>query len=160
LRSSTPAGDTIPSPIAGQPPPTRLLARAFHTAVWTLSEMIVWAGVRNSGYLNTGGRYCAESGTSTPTPTPTATFTPTPIASATATATATSTPTSTATATATTIPSQPEQQRNSDSNVNAHSNSHAYSYTKHNTESYSSREAAANSGAAPITVASVYSSRC
>jgi hypothetical protein len=34
--------------------------RAFHTAVWTGSEMIVWGG---GGYLvsfNTGGRYCAQ----------------------------------------------------------------------------------------------------
>jgi N-acetylneuraminic acid mutarotase len=42
--------------------------RAFHTAVWTGVEMIVWGG----GVLNSGGRYCAQSGpTPTPTPTPT-----------------------------------------------------------------------------------------
>src|SRR5204863_7044898 len=35
-------------------------ARDFHTAVWTGSEMIVWGGY-NGGYLNTGGRYCAQS---------------------------------------------------------------------------------------------------
>jgi N-acetylneuraminic acid mutarotase len=33
------------------------VARVFHTAVWTGSEMIVWGGVDFSGYLNTGGRY-------------------------------------------------------------------------------------------------------
>jgi N-acetylneuraminic acid mutarotase len=33
-------------------------ARAFHTAVWTGSEMIVWGGVNNfAGDFNTGGRY-------------------------------------------------------------------------------------------------------
>jgi N-acetylneuraminic acid mutarotase len=47
-------------------------AREHHTAVWTGSEMIVWGGSGNLGVLNTGGRYCAESG---PTPTPTATAT-------------------------------------------------------------------------------------
>ena len=49
--------------------------RDAHTAVWTGSQMIVWAG-RNPNLLNTGGRYCAQSG-GTPTPTPTATATPT-----------------------------------------------------------------------------------
>ncbi len=44
-------------------------ARTNHTAVWTASEMIVWGGYIG-GYLNSGGRYCAQSG---PTPTPTAT---------------------------------------------------------------------------------------
>jgi hypothetical protein len=34
--------------------------RALHTAVWTGSEMIVWGGY-GSGYLNTGGRYCAAA---------------------------------------------------------------------------------------------------
>jgi hypothetical protein len=34
--------------------------------------MIVWGGADLNGFLNTGGRYCAESGpTLTPTPTPT-----------------------------------------------------------------------------------------
>jgi N-acetylneuraminic acid mutarotase len=52
------------------------LARQYHTAVWTGSEMIIWGGVdQNYNYLNTGGRYCAASGP-TPTPTPTATATP------------------------------------------------------------------------------------
>src|SRR5439155_19117999 len=37
------------------------------------SEMIVWGGVGNGSYLNTGGRYCAQSGAPSPTPTPTAT---------------------------------------------------------------------------------------
>jgi hypothetical protein len=50
-------------------------ARGGHTAVWTGSEMIVWGGGGVLGSLNTGGRYCAESG---PTSTPTATPTPTP----------------------------------------------------------------------------------
>jgi N-acetylneuraminic acid mutarotase len=50
-------------------------ARYTHTAVWTGSEMIVWGG----GDLNTGGRYCAQSGPPpTPTPTATATVTPSP----------------------------------------------------------------------------------
>ena len=63
-------------------------ARAYHTAVWTGSEMIVWGGQDDSGNnLNTGSRYCAQSG---PTPTPTAT--PTATLTATVTATPTSTP--------------------------------------------------------------------
>jgi len=33
-------------------------ARAYHTAVWTGSEMIIWGGQDSEGYaLNTGGRY-------------------------------------------------------------------------------------------------------
>jgi hypothetical protein len=58
-------------------------ARYFHTAVWNEfdREMIVWGGA-DVIELNTGGRYCAESGAPTPTPTPTATptstATPTP----------------------------------------------------------------------------------
>src|SRR5205085_832769 len=32
-------------------------ARAYHTAVWTGSEMIVWGGASSGGYFNTGGRY-------------------------------------------------------------------------------------------------------
>jgi len=32
-------------------------ARAYHTAVWTGSEMIVWGGSPGSPFLNTGGRY-------------------------------------------------------------------------------------------------------
>ena len=41
----------IPAPIVGQPPapPTRPLADASHTAVWTGSEMIVWGGVDSNG---------------------------------------------------------------------------------------------------------------
>ena len=41
--------------------------RAYHTAVWSGSEMIVWGGLNDIGpfYLNTGGRYCAQ-----PSPTP------------------------------------------------------------------------------------------
>jgi N-acetylneuraminic acid mutarotase len=69
-------------------------ARSYHTAVWTGSQMIVWGGDDGSNYLNTGGRYCAATG-STPTPTPTATATATATATPTATATATPTPTPT-----------------------------------------------------------------
>ena len=61
--------------------------RVAHTAVWTGGEMIIWGGAAGTNYLNTGGRYCAQSG---PTPTPTAT--PTATATATPTATPTSTP--------------------------------------------------------------------
>jgi N-acetylneuraminic acid mutarotase len=44
--------------------------RYAHTAVWTGSEMIVWAGVLYSNtYTGTGGRYCVQSAP-TPTPTP------------------------------------------------------------------------------------------
>jgi N-acetylneuraminic acid mutarotase len=78
-------------------------ARAFHTAVWTVSEMIVWGGFNGSNFLNTGGRYCAQSG-ATPTPTPTATPTATATATATPTATATATTTPTATPRATPTP--------------------------------------------------------
>jgi hypothetical protein len=35
-------------------------ARAFHTAVWTGSEMIVWGGYDYLDSFNTGGRYCAQ----------------------------------------------------------------------------------------------------
>src|SRR5207248_4628375 len=35
--------------------------REFQTAVWTESQMIVWGGIGNGSYLNTGGRYCAQS---------------------------------------------------------------------------------------------------
>ena len=48
-------------------------ARGGHTAVWTGAEMIVLGG----SYLNTGGRYCAESGP-TPTPSPRPSLTPRP----------------------------------------------------------------------------------
>jgi N-acetylneuraminic acid mutarotase len=76
-------------------------ARASHTAVWSSSEMIVWGGFDGNNSLNTGGRYCAQSG-ATPTPTPTATATST--ATATPTATATATPTATSTPTPTPTP--------------------------------------------------------
>ena len=58
------------------------LARYSHTAVWTGNKMIVWGGLYYpSPYLNTGGRYCAQSSaTPTPTPTSTATATATPSA--------------------------------------------------------------------------------
>jgi N-acetylneuraminic acid mutarotase len=46
-------------------------ARSAHTGVWTDSEMIVWGGEDASfAPLNSGGRYCAQSGAPTPTPTP------------------------------------------------------------------------------------------
>ncbi len=52
--------------------------RVGFTAVWSGNEMIVWGGfianVSGIAILNTGGRYCAESG-----PTPTATPTPGPL---------------------------------------------------------------------------------
>ena len=37
--------------------------RAYHTAVWTGSEMIVWGGYTDGLYIffNTGGKYCAQS---------------------------------------------------------------------------------------------------
>jgi hypothetical protein len=52
--------------------------RENHTAVWTGSEMIVWGG--GQPMVNTGGRYCAQSGAPSPTPTPTPTSTPTATA--------------------------------------------------------------------------------
>jgi N-acetylneuraminic acid mutarotase len=51
--------------------------RGLPTAVWTGGQMIVWGGY-NGSPLNTGGKYCAQSGSSTPTPTATATPTATP----------------------------------------------------------------------------------
>ena len=53
--------------------------RAFHTVVWTGSEMIVWGGYTEGLYIyfNNGGRYCAQSNPP-PTPTATPTTTPTP----------------------------------------------------------------------------------
>ena len=52
-------------------------ARAFHTAVWTGSEMIVWGGYGFLGLFNTGGRYnpstdswTATSTTNAPLPEP------------------------------------------------------------------------------------------
>jgi N-acetylneuraminic acid mutarotase len=61
-------------------------AREDHTAVWTGSEMIAWGGfyrdVHGFHFVNSGGRYCAQSG---PTPTPTATPTTTPTATPTST---------------------------------------------------------------------------
>ena len=76
------------------------LARFYHTAVWTGSEMVVWGGYDNQlqVFFNTGGRYCAQSeSTATPSPTPTATApaTATPTATPTQSATPTATPTQT-----------------------------------------------------------------
>jgi len=51
-------------------------ARNAHTAVWTGDEMIVWGGY-GLDTLNTGGKYCAQSGP-TPTPAPTPRVTPRP----------------------------------------------------------------------------------
>ena len=58
---------TVTSTINAPPP------RAYQTAVWTGNEMIIWGGLDgNFSDLNTGWRYCAQSGPSpTPTPTPT-----------------------------------------------------------------------------------------
>ena len=79
-------------------------ARRSHTAVLTDSEMIVWGGTdMNFNYLNTGGRYCVQTG-ATPTPTPTSTPSPTPTVTVTPTATPTATATATATATSTATP--------------------------------------------------------
>jgi len=80
------------------------VGRDVHTAVWTGSEMIVWGGYDGSNRLNTGGRYCVQSG-ATPTPTATATST------ASATATATATPSATATPTATPRPAPTPRDR-------------------------------------------------
>jgi len=33
------------------------IARAYHTAVWTGTTMIIWGGYNGAGYLSTGGRY-------------------------------------------------------------------------------------------------------
>ncbi len=84
------------------------LARESHTAAWTGSEMIVWGGFSvELQYLNSGGRYCAQSGV-TPTPTatamPTATATVTPTPTPITTATPTVTPTATATPTSSATP--------------------------------------------------------
>ena len=39
------------------------IGREQHTAIWTGSEMVVWGGASSAqGVLNTGGRYCAQSG--------------------------------------------------------------------------------------------------
>ena len=50
-------------------------ARAYHTTVWTGSEMIIWGGINNGGYLNTSGRYNSgtdiwRAATTTNAPTP------------------------------------------------------------------------------------------
>ena len=73
-------------------------ARDSHTAVWTDNEMIVWGGGYFSGtnfiFLNTGGRYCAQSGpTATPTPSPSPTSTATPKVTPTSSPTPRPTPT-------------------------------------------------------------------
>jgi N-acetylneuraminic acid mutarotase len=52
-------------------------SRYDHTAIWMGSEMIVWGGY-GGGYLNTGGRYCAQSPSPTPRPTPIPRSRPTP----------------------------------------------------------------------------------
>jgi N-acetylneuraminic acid mutarotase len=36
-------------------------SRLGHTAVWSGSEMIIWGGFDFVGFLNTGGRYCAQA---------------------------------------------------------------------------------------------------
>jgi FG-GAP-like repeat len=79
------------------------VARRLHTAVWTGSEMIAWGGYNDDSgeFLNTGGRYCAQSG---PTPTPTPSATPAPPPTPTPTPVPTPTPTSTPTPTPTPTP--------------------------------------------------------
>jgi len=73
-------------------------SRSNHSAVWAGLEMIVWGGNSFvSTFTNTGGRYCAQSGSPTPTPTATASPTPTPTATASPTPTPTASPTPTAT---------------------------------------------------------------
>ena len=54
-----PASDTWTATATANAP----LARHDHAAVWTGSEMVVWGGfsVELLEYLNTGGRYCAQS---------------------------------------------------------------------------------------------------
>src|SRR4029077_18079824 len=48
------------------------VGRTYHTAIWSGSEMIVWGGYGGGVvFLNSGGKYCAQS--SAPSPTPTAT---------------------------------------------------------------------------------------
>src|SRR5439155_19361666 len=44
-------------------------ARSSHTAVWTGSEMIIWGGGGNTGWLNTGGRYSPATNSWTATST-------------------------------------------------------------------------------------------
>jgi N-acetylneuraminic acid mutarotase len=58
-----PAGSSCVDNTWTAPPaltPTAPRARAYHTAIWTGSEMIVWGGLDNYGqdpYFNSGGRY-------------------------------------------------------------------------------------------------------
>jgi N-acetylneuraminic acid mutarotase len=62
-----PATDSWMATITTNAPEGRLL----HTAVWTGSEMIVWGGdyatPNGDIFLNTGGRYCGQSGPGTAT---------------------------------------------------------------------------------------------
>jgi hypothetical protein len=56
--------------------------RTWHTAVWTGTEMIVWAGFTGLNYLNTGGRYNPSTNSWTATSTtnaPTARAVPTAV---------------------------------------------------------------------------------
>jgi N-acetylneuraminic acid mutarotase len=60
----------IATSVANAPSPREVSDAS--NAVWTGTEMIVWGGFDGNFLLNTGGRYCAQSGpTPTPTPTPT-----------------------------------------------------------------------------------------
>ena len=52
--------------------------RFSHTAVWTGNEMIVWGGFNGQQDLNTGGRYCSQSGAPMPRPRSTPGVRPTP----------------------------------------------------------------------------------
>jgi N-acetylneuraminic acid mutarotase len=52
--------------------------RDWHTAVWIGSEMLVWGGISLYSWSDSGGVYCAQSGSPSPTPTASPTPTPTP----------------------------------------------------------------------------------
>src|ERR1043166_5948094 len=52
--------------------------RDWHTAVWIGNEMVVWGGISLYGLSDSGGVYCAQSGSPSPTPTASPTPTPTP----------------------------------------------------------------------------------
>lgn len=43
--------------------PNSPVARSKHSAVWTGSEMVIWGGLGNGGYLGDGSRYSPSAGT-------------------------------------------------------------------------------------------------
>jgi hypothetical protein len=55
---------TLISPTSGTPP----VGRAYPSAVWTGTEMILWGGRNNNGNLNTGSRYHVANQSWTPLP--------------------------------------------------------------------------------------------